>query len=97
MKLVKQAAKMNADGVTTSLMSGRRTARKPLPVPADLEHALAADKRARATFERFPPSHQREYVEWITEAKRDETRAKRIATALEWLGEGKPRNWKYMR
>jgi len=60
MKLVKQAAKMNADGVTTSLMSGRRTARKPLPVPADLEHALAADKRARATFERFPPSHQRE-------------------------------------
>jgi len=49
-----------------------------------------------ATFDAFPPSQQRDYVEWIAEAKRDETRERRIAQALEWLAEGKPRNWKYM-
>ena len=97
LKLVKQAAKLSADGVTASVMSGPRTARKPLPVPDDLKRALAGDKKARAAFEKFPPSHQREYVEWITEAKREETRAQRLATTIEWLAEGKPRNWKYMR
>lgn len=97
LKLVKQAAKLSADGVTASVMSGPRTARKPLPVPDDLKRALAGDKKARAAFENFPPSHQREYVEWITEAKREETRAQRLATTIEWLAEGKPRNWKYMR
>jgi hypothetical protein len=97
-KLVKQAAKLNADGVKESVMSaaGPRRARKPLPSPADLTKALAANKKARETFESFPPSHQREYIEWITEAKRKETRAQRLATTLEWLEQGKPRNWKYM-
>jgi uncharacterized protein YdeI (YjbR/CyaY-like superfamily) len=96
-KLVTQAGKMNAGNVKSSVMSGPRTARKPLPVPDDLERALAGHKQARAAFESLPPSHQREYVEWITQAKRDETRARRLATALEWLAEGKPRNWKYMK
>jgi uncharacterized protein YdeI (YjbR/CyaY-like superfamily) len=85
LKLVKQAAKLNADGVKASVMSGTRTARKPLPVPADLKRALAGNRKARDTFENFPPSHKREYIEWITEAKRDETRAQRLATTLEWL------------
>ena len=97
MKLVKQAAKMNASNVKASVMSGPRTARKPLPVPDDLKRALASHKQARAVFENLPPSHQREYVEWITEAKRDQTRAQRLATTLEWLAEGKPRHWKYMK
>ena len=97
-KLVKQAAKLNADGVKESVMSGRsRTAKKPLPVPEDLQRALARNRKARDTFSAFPPSHQREYVEWITGAKREETRAERVATSLQWLAEGKPRNWKYMR
>ena len=48
-----------------------------------------------AAFEKFPPSHRKEYIEWLTEAKRDETREKRLATKLEWLADGKPRNWKY--
>ena len=48
-----------------------------------------------ATFDGFPPCCQREYVEWVTEAKRDETRAKRLAQTVEWLAEGKRRNWKY--
>jgi uncharacterized protein YdeI (YjbR/CyaY-like superfamily) len=95
-KLIKQAAKLNADGVKASVMSGR-TPRQPLPVPDDLARALAGNRKARDTFNNFPPSHQREYVEWIIEAKREETRAQRLATALEWLVEGKPRNWKYMR
>lgn len=97
-KLVKQAAKLNADGVKESVMSasGPRQARKALPTPAVLTRALAANKKARETFESFPPSQKREYIEWITEAKREETRAQRLASTLEWLAQGKPRNWKYM-
>lgn len=98
MKLLKQAAKLNADGVKDSVMSGRsRVPRPPLPVPEDLRRALSRNRKARDTFAQFPPGHQREYIEWITGAKRDETRAERLATSLEWLAEGKPRNWKYMR
>jgi uncharacterized protein YdeI (YjbR/CyaY-like superfamily) len=71
--------------------------RKPeAEVPRDLAAALAGNRAASQAFHRFSPSHRREYIEWIAEAKRDETRQKRIATALEWLAEGKPRNWKYM-
>ena len=53
------------------------------------------NKAAAATFEKFSPSHRKEYIEWITEARRDETRQKRLSTTLEWLAEGKSRNWKY--
>ena len=97
-RLVRQAAKLNADGVKESVMSSgvRRQARKPLPIPADLKRALTTHPKARATFEGFPPSHRREYIEWITEAKREETRAQRLRQTVQWLDEGKPRNWKYM-
>lgn len=64
-------------------------------VPPDLAEALAGDAKAAATFEGFPPSCRREYCEWIAEAKRPETRAKRIEQAVEWMREGKRRNWKY--
>jgi len=69
-----------------------------LPVVEREGAALQLKKhaKARATFEGFAPSHRREYIEWITEAKRETTREKRLATTLEWLAEGKPRNWKYM-
>ena len=50
---------------------------------------------AQGDFDAFPPSAQREYIEWIIEAKREETRAKRLAQAVEWMAEGKRRNWKY--
>lgn len=69
--------------------------RPTLPVPADLAAALAAVPAAQATFAAFPPSQRREYIEWITEAKRDDTRQRRLAQAVEWMAEGKPRNWKY--
>lgn len=75
-----------------------RAAKPPKPeaeVPAELAEALAGDARAAATFEGFPPSCRREYCEWIAEAKRPETRAKRVAEAVEWMREGKRRNWKY--
>jgi uncharacterized protein YdeI (YjbR/CyaY-like superfamily) len=69
---------------------------KPAPdTPDDLRTALDADPKAAATFDGFPPSCRREYVEWVVEAKRPETRAKRIAQAIEWMAEGKRRNWKY--
>ncbi|HTM05497.1 MAG TPA: YdeI/OmpD-associated family protein [Vicinamibacterales bacterium] len=97
--LVKQAAKLNADGVKTSVMSGARSRRpaKPVTVPADFRRALATNKEARDTFDSFSPSQRREYVEWISEAKQEATRAKRLAASVEWLAEGKPRNWKYMK
>jgi uncharacterized protein YdeI (YjbR/CyaY-like superfamily) len=69
---------------------------KPAPeTPEDLRAALDAEPRAAATFDDFPPSCRREYVEWVVEAKRPETRAKRIAQAVEWMAEGKRRHWKY--
>jgi len=76
----------------------RKPKRQPKPMP-DLhpEFAAALDKapRAKATFEGFPPSCRREYLEWVAEAKQDATRQKRIASSIEWLSEGKRRNWKY--
>lgn len=73
-----------------------KPATKPPPVaPDDLLAALRRNGAARKTFDAFAPSHQREYIEWITEAKRPETREKRLHQALEWLAEGKSRNWKY--
>jgi len=75
-----------------------RAAKAPkpdIPMPDDLAAALSANSAAKAAFDTFAPSHRREYLEWITEAKRDETRAKRLAQAVEWLAEGKKRNWKY--
>ncbi|MEA3044850.1 MAG: hypothetical protein QOH47_2688 [Sphingomonadales bacterium] len=72
-----------------------KTVKAPFAVPQDLRAAIDALPAAKATFDGFPPSCQREYVEWVTEAKRDETRAKRLAQTVEWLAEGKRRNWKY--
>lgn len=68
---------------------------KEIAPPADLKKALAPNAKASTAFKALAPSHRREYVEWIVEAKRPETRAKRIATAIEWLSEGKRLNWKY--
>lgn len=64
-------------------------------VPPELAEALARDEAAAAAFNAFPPSCRREYCEWIAEAKRAETKAKRAAEAVAWMREGKRRNWKY--
>ncbi len=92
---VKKAARLNEEGVKAP-----RTVKRPkkeIPMPADLAAALKKNARARATFDDFSPSRRREYLEWIVEAKTEETRRKRLDTAVEWMADGKPRNWKYMR
>jgi len=71
--------------------------KKAVAVPADLLAALTKNAKARKTFEAFSPSHRREYVEWIVGAKREGTRQRRIATAIEWMAEGKSQNWRYER
>lgn len=76
----------------------RKPKHEPKPAPElhpDFAAALAKAPRAKATLDGFPPSAQRDYFEWIAEAKQDATRRKRIATAVEWLSEGKRRHWKY--
>jgi uncharacterized protein YdeI (YjbR/CyaY-like superfamily) len=73
----------------------KRMPKPELTVPAAFAAALDAVPAARATFDAFAPSHRREYVEWIAEAKREQTRDKRIAQAIIWLSEGRRRNWKY--
>ena len=91
---IRKAMKLNEDGV--KMPAARKAASKlPPEMPEDLVAALNKDKAAKATFDAFPPSCRREYIEWIVEAKREETRAKRLAQTVEWLAEGKRRNWKY--
>jgi uncharacterized protein YdeI (YjbR/CyaY-like superfamily) len=90
---VKAAMRLNEDGV--AVRTPKKAPKPEATVPSDLAAALKKNRKAATTFEGFPPGHRREYVSWITEAKREETRAKRVAQAVEWLAEGKPRNWKY--
>jgi hypothetical protein len=90
--LVRQAAELNEKGVK---VEKKPSVKKDLVVPDYLNAALKTNKTARETFENFPYSCKKEYVEWIAEAKTDATREKRLATTLEWLSEGKRRNWKY--
>lgn len=91
--LIRKAMALNDNGVVVE--RAPREKKKPARVPADLVGALQKNKKAKAAFDAFSPSHKREYVEWITEARRDETRQKRIQTAIEWISAGKSRNWRY--
>jgi len=93
---IKKAMALNDQGVKVQMRKSSGPA-KPLKVPAVLASALKKDKKAQAGFDAFPPGQRNEYITWITEAKTDETRDKRLATAIEWIADGKPRNWKYMR
>lgn len=73
----------------------KAAAKKELVIPEYFAKAVMKNKKAAATFDGFPYSHKKEYVEWVTEAKTEETRNRRLATTVEWLAEGKSRNWKY--
>lgn len=93
---VRKAVAVNESGRIAA--APRKHPRRPAPrTPADLSAALKANAKAKAHWEAFAPSHRREYVEWIVDAKRPETRAKRLATTVEWVAKGKGRNWKYER
>jgi uncharacterized protein YdeI (YjbR/CyaY-like superfamily) len=92
---IREARRLSDEGPSPRLP--KRSSPKPeAAMPAEFATALARNKAAAKTFQTFSPSHKREYLEWIAEAKRAETRDKRIETAIGWLAEGKPRNWKYM-
>lgn len=89
---IRQAKKLHDDGVKVPKPKKEKA---EIEVPDYFISALKRSKKAFANFEAFPPSHKKEYVLWITEAKTETTREKRIETALEWIVEGKDRNWKY--
>lgn len=90
---IKAAKKLNEEG--TKLPPKKKAPAKPLVIPDYVTKALSKNKKAAAAFEAFSPSHRKEYIEWITEAKTEETRNKRLATMIEWVGEGKSMRWKY--
>jgi uncharacterized protein YdeI (YjbR/CyaY-like superfamily) len=92
---VREAARLNKAGIKGPPRP--RRPKKTISVPDDLLSALKKSPKARAAFESFSPSHKHEYLEWITEAKGEDTRRKRLDTAVAWMSEGKPRNWKYMK
>jgi uncharacterized protein YdeI (YjbR/CyaY-like superfamily) len=91
---LKTAVCLNEAGIKVPRAHKPR-AKRGLVVPDFFTTALRKNKRASVTFENFSSSHRREYIEWLTEAKRDETRAKRLAKTMTWLAEGKSRNWKH--
>lgn len=90
-RLVKQAA---VRPKAAARKAPRKTPR-PVTVPPYFAAALKQNRKALTAFDDFPPSHKREYVEWIASAKTDETRQRRITQALQWIAAGKSRNWKY--
>jgi uncharacterized protein YdeI (YjbR/CyaY-like superfamily) len=91
--MVKTAVALNHAGVKPNRV---KSPKAPLDTPDYMMAALRKNKKAMATFEGLPPSHRREYVEWVVEAKADDTRERRLKTAIEWMAEGKIRNWKYV-
>jgi hypothetical protein len=91
--IFRQAARLNEQGVKAPRTRTKNT--KRVTVPTELVSALGRNKKAGAAFEKFSPSHKREYAEWIADAKGKDTRQRRVKTAIEWIGEGKSRNWKY--
>jgi len=91
---IHKAMELNDAGISVP----RKATPKKAPIaPSDLKAALAKNARARATYEVLSPSKRRDYIEWITEAKAEATRERRVATSIEWMSEGKSRNWKYER
>ncbi len=93
--LIKKAAALNEQGVKIRKSPAKK--HPPLRVPAYFLNAIRTNAKAFAVFTAFTPSKKKEYVEWVTEAKTDKTRERRIATAVQWIAEGKVRNWKYIK
>ncbi|MFT3680895.1 MAG: YdeI/OmpD-associated family protein [Ferruginibacter sp.] len=92
---IKEAMELNDKGVKLALKT-KFGEKKELMIPAYFTKALNKNKDAKKTFEGFSPSNKKDYVEWVTGAKTEETKNKRLETAIEWMAQGKIRNWKYM-
>jgi uncharacterized protein YdeI (YjbR/CyaY-like superfamily) len=93
---VQQAAELNAQGVKVPSRN-KGTEKKVLKVPKYFKDALSKDSRALKTFKSFSYTNKKEYVDWLTEAKTEETRNKRLVNSIQWLSQGKIRNWKYLK
>jgi len=96
LKYIKEAVKLKDSGAKV-IKKRSPELLKPIKVPAYILNRIKKDKKALKVFDSFSNSHKRDYVEWIEEAKTVNTREKRMATMMEWLKEGKSRNWKYMK
>jgi uncharacterized protein YdeI (YjbR/CyaY-like superfamily) len=90
---IREAAMLNKNNIKVA--RPKSAPKKELPIPKVLAAALKTNKKAASVFEGFSPSNRREYIEWLLDAKSEETLNKRLATTMEWLEEGKSRNWKY--
>jgi uncharacterized protein YdeI (YjbR/CyaY-like superfamily) len=95
LKYIREACRLNEQGL--KIVKSKPVVKKALIVPAYFKKELAKHPKARTVFDAFSYSHRKDYVEWITEAKTETTRLKRMSTAIEWLSQGKSRNWKYER
>jgi len=93
---VKKRAELNEKGVKPTKRAVAPP-KKTVRIPPELKSALSKNAKARAGFEKLSPSHRREYCEWISSAKGEDTRARRLKTAIQNVSEGKPQNWKYMK
>jgi uncharacterized protein YdeI (YjbR/CyaY-like superfamily) len=93
---VRKAADRNRQGIKKPADLKPKSARRELTIPKYFGAALRRNKKAATTFNGFSYTNKKEYLEWITDAKREETRSKRLQTAIAWMAEGKPRNWKYL-
>lgn len=93
---IKEAKKLNDEDVKLPPRKSIQS-KKEIVIPDYFIRALKKKRSALKNFEDFSPSHKKEYIEWITEAKTEETRSKRVSTAVDWIAGGKPRNWKYMK
>lgn len=93
---IKEAVKLHDSGIKPAARP-RPTEKKELEIPDYFTAALKKNKKALATFQQFSYSNKKEYVDWVTEAKTEETRKSRLETAVEWMSEGKVRNWKYVK
>jgi len=95
LKIVREAVKL--EDAEVKVPKKKKADRKRLAIPDYFKKALSKNKKAKKIFDDFSSSNKREYIEWVTEAKTEETRNKRLNTSIKWLSEGKPRNWKYMK
>ena len=93
-KYIKEAMRLNEEGIKKPKKPSKAT---DYTIHTTFKKALLANKSANAFFKTLSPSNKKDYAEWITEAKTEKTRTRRINTAIEWLAEEKPRNWKYMK
>jgi uncharacterized protein YdeI (YjbR/CyaY-like superfamily) len=94
---IKEAMELTDKGIRLPSKAKPAADKKEITVPDYFVKALSKNKKAKQVFENFAYSHKKEYLEWITEAKTEETRNKRMEIALEWIAEGKGRNWKYQK